>query len=76
MQFSRLSGGTACYVDHYLDDFVTFGIAGSDDCAQSLETIQRVCHALGVPLATEKMEGPAARLVFFSIEIDTVAEGP
>ena len=33
-------------IDHYLDDFVTFGPAGSDECAQALQLICRTCDEL------------------------------
>ena len=60
-------------IDHYLDDFVTFGPAGSDECAQALQLICRTCDELGVPLALEKLEGPSTCLTFLGIEIDAHA---
>ena len=60
-------------IDHYLDDFITFGGEGSQECAQALEVIQLTCAELGVPLAMEKLEGPAPCLTFLGIEIDSVA---
>ena len=59
------------YIDHYLDDFILYGPAGSDECARQLELTLHVCDRLGVPLATEKLEGPTERLTFLGIEIDT-----
>ena len=59
------------HVDHYLDDFVTFGPAGSEECAHALQTICQTCAELGVPLAMEKLEGPSSCLTFLGIEIDT-----
>ena len=41
------------HIDHYLDDYVTFGQAGSPECARYLEIIQQTCTELGVPLAAE-----------------------
>ena len=56
-------------VDHYLDDFITWGPAGSDECKGA---ICRTCADLGVPLAMEKLEGPVTQLtLFLGIEIDT-----
>ena len=52
-------------IDHYLDDFVTMGPPDSEACARALDLIVRTCEELGVPLAAEKMEGPASRLIFF-----------
>ena len=60
-------------VDHYLDDFVTLGRSASPECSQNLRTVLAVCEELGVPLAVDKLEGPADRLTFLGIEIDTQA---
>ena len=53
---------------HYLDDFITCGPAGTDECSFNLQ----MCKHLGVPLAEEKLEGPTTALDFLSILIDTV----
>ena len=60
------------HIDHYLDDYVTFGPAGSPECAKALELMQQVCRELGVPLAMEKLEGPTTCLTFLGIEVDTM----
>ena len=60
------------YIDHYLDYYVTFGPAGSPECAKALGLIQQTCRELGVPLAMEKLEGPATCLTFLGIEVDTM----
>lgn len=60
-------------VHYYLVDVITFGPAGSEVCGWALQVIQGVCHELNVPLAVEKLEGPAAQLTFYGIEIDTEA---
>ena len=57
---------------HYLDDYITCGPAGSDECLLNLQLINDVCRHLGVPLAEEKREGPTTSLVFLGILIDTV----
>ena len=61
-------------VIHYLDDFLFVGRPQSNECGSTLHTAQAVCRTLGVPLALEKMEGPACALTFLGICIDTVAE--
>ena len=61
------------YIDHYLDDFVTFGPANSRECESAVEIICRICTKLGVPLAMDKMEGPTHCLTFLGIEVDTKA---
>ena len=57
---------------HYLDDFITCAAAGSGECAANLQLLQDLCDYLGIPLATEKVEGPSTCLTFLGIEIDTV----
>ena len=57
---------------HYLDDFLIFGSGGSNDCGVALQRALQICAYLGVPIAQKKTEGPATKLVFLGIEIDTV----
>ena len=59
------------FILHYLDDYLTTGKPESKECQQNLETIQKVCNHLGVPLKLEKIEGPTTSLVFLGILIDT-----
>ena len=54
---------------HYLDDYLTMGPL--DQCKANLELILSTCKALGVPLKTEKIEGPSTRLIFLGILLDT-----
>jgi hypothetical protein len=56
---------------YYLDDFITCGPAGSEECHLNLQLLINVCQHLGVPLA-EKLEGPTTSLVFLGILIDMV----
>ena len=55
--------GVRC-IDHYLDDYITFGAPGTGECAAALDTICRACTDLGVPLAMYKLEGPVAAAHF------------
>ena len=57
---------------HYLDDFLTIGQPNSSECHQNLQTIIQVCQFLNIPLATEKVKGPATTLEFLGILLDTV----
>ena len=54
---------------HYLDDFLLTGSETS--CAESLDLALAVCSDLGMPVAEEKLEGPATRITFLGIVIDT-----
>lgn len=58
------SGGVES-VFHYVDDFITLGRLGSDECATNLATPLQICMS-------DKCEGPATCLPFLGIEIDTV----
>ncbi len=62
-------GVSACL--HYIDDFLTFGHPGTSQCASNLNMLTSSCHELGLPLAEEKIEGPATVLTFLGIELDT-----
>ena len=61
------------FVYHYLDDFLVLGPPGSDVCQQSLNTLEKLCSHLGVPLAPHKKEGPSSILPFLGITIDTLS---
>ena len=56
---------------HYLDDFLVMGPPNSVTCKHSLELLVSECGELGVPLASEKIEGPSPILTFLGIEINT-----
>ena len=58
---------------HYLDDFLILGPAESSICQRDLTTSLTTCDDLGFPVAPEKTEGPATRLTFLGIEIDSAA---
>ena len=58
-------------VFHYLDDFLIIGNAQTGECAVHLSVLRTVFHYLGIPVAMEKLEGPATLLTFLGIEIDT-----
>ena len=60
-------------VMHYLDDFLLAGPPGSLQCARDLNTLLSSFSRLGVPVATQKLEGPTTCLTFLGIEIDTMA---
>ena len=72
LQWALLNNGVTI-VDHYLDDFITMGPAGSEVCRQNLDRILALCRELGVPLAMDKLEGPSHCLTFLGIEIDTLS---
>ncbi len=58
---------------HYLDDFLVLGAPRSKQCQGALETMISVCSELGLPLADDKIGGPATQLVFLGIELDSEA---
>ena len=58
---------------HYLDDFLFLGPPEDPTCTQSLQVALDMCQELGMPVAMDKVEGPAAQLTFLGIHIDTVA---
>ena len=57
---------------HYLDDF--FLCAGSlAECQDQMNTVQSVFNELGVPLASDKLDGPSPSLTYLGIEIDSTS---
>ena len=61
----------APHILHYLDDFLLIGPPCSPDCKHNLNSFMQLCTNLGVPLASEKIEGPSTSLTFLGITLDT-----
>ena len=59
---------------HYLDDFLIVGSPGADQCASSVQETLRVCERLGIPVAMDKLEGPATCISFLGIMLDSEAQ--
>ena len=60
-------------MEHFLDDFIFAGKAGSGVCDQLMNSLQSIYIELGIPLAHDKTLGPVTKLTFLEIEIDTVS---
>ncbi|KAM9296652.1 uncharacterized protein PAF06_017570 [Gastrophryne carolinensis] len=60
-------------VTHYLDDFFCVGPADSRVCDLLLSCMLSTFDSFGVPVATEKTEGPRTCMSFLGIEIDSQA---
>ena len=58
--------------DHYLDDYIFVG-KNKALCGFYLREAISTCTLLGVPLALEKVEGPATSITYLGIEIDSVS---
>ena len=56
---------------HYLDDFLFCAPPSSPACLQALNTAIPLCGRLGLPVADNKVEGPATRITFLGIQIDS-----
>ena len=53
------------YVDHYIDDFITAGKGGTDECSK----MHRSCEVTGTPVEPEKSIGPTTVIDFLGIEL-------
>ncbi|KAM9324247.1 LOW QUALITY PROTEIN: uncharacterized protein PAF06_000260 [Gastrophryne carolinensis] len=60
-------------VTHYLDDFFCVGPADSRVCDLLLSCMLSTFDSFGVPVASEKTEGPRTCMSFLGIEIDSQA---
>ena len=56
---------------HYLDDFLIIGESYTD-CHNQLEHALATCNNLGIPVSLSKLEGPATKITFLCINIDTI----
>lgn len=59
------------YLEHFLDDFITTGAPGSEECSHNLSLLVYLCALLNIPLAMHTQEGPSTCLIFLGIELDT-----
>ncbi len=62
----------AKWLRHYIDDFVSVGRRGTNECAEAMSIFKRTCQWLGMPLDERKEEGPSEVLTFLGLEIDTL----
>ena len=58
---------------HYLDDFLIVATPYSRQCEEDLQRLLAIFDRLHIPVAIEKLEGPAVVLIFLGIELDTQA---
>ena len=56
------------WVVHYIDEFITMGAPGSNECEMYAAMMHAACERLGLPVEPEKGEGPVTRLPFLGIE--------
>ena len=57
---------------HYLDDFLVVTAADESRGTHSLRIILEMFEQLGLPVAWDKLEGPASRLTFLGFELDSL----
>ena len=65
--------GFECLI-HYLDDYLIITPANFSECHYLLTIFLRVCKLLGIPVAFDKVEGPATLIVFLGLELDSVKQ--
>ena len=61
------------HILHYLDDYITIGPPRTPVCQHNPETLLTMAAKLGVPIVTQRTEGPVTALTFLGIKIDTVS---
>jgi hypothetical protein len=59
------------HIHHYLDDFFIAASPNTPACSRHLDTLVSLCNTLGIPLAEDKLEGPATQLEYLGILLDT-----
>ena len=61
----------ATYTEHYLDDYVTMGAAGTTECLDNLNTMMDTCSDLGFSLNPRKISQPSTVMEYLGIILDT-----
>ncbi|XP_062604845.1 uncharacterized protein LOC134266643 [Saccostrea cucullata] len=59
-------------MSHMLDDFFFIGPHRSDACQASLQRFLSICQESGIPIKSEKTEGPTTTLTIYGIEVDSI----
>ena len=59
------------FLIHYLDDFLIVGPPSSPQCAEYVTKLIAIFEQLGLPIALDKLEGPAVRLTFLGFKLDS-----
>ena len=72
LQYMIVRNG-ASFIDHYMDNFITVGSPGSEECTHNVRIMHHTCKVAGVPVEEEKSEGSATTITFLGIKIDTKA---
>ena len=60
------------WIRHYIDDFITLGAEGKEECGRNLQQMKQVCEEAGMLTEPEKEDSPATELVFLGMELDSV----
>ena len=55
----------------YLDDFLLVDPPDQPTCQESMSIMLQVCEVMGIPVATEKCEGPATCITFLGSVLDS-----
>ena len=61
----------ATYAEHYLDDYITMGSAGTTECLDNLTAMMDTCHDLGFSLNPSKICQPDTVMEYLGIILDT-----
>ena len=56
---------------HYLDDFLFGGKKGTNHCGCIMSIFKNKMAILGVPVASDKTEGPKTKICFLGLELDS-----
>ena len=59
-----------CFVMHYLDNFMLIGAPNTPKCAEDLGVLLQIFERLGLPTATNKLEGPTFYLNLLGFQMD------
>lgn len=59
-------------LSNYLDDFLFVGPSTSDECAKLMHIFSSVCKNLGVPIATDKTDGPNNYITYLGLGINSI----
>ena len=62
----------ATWVRHYVDDYITIGAPGTQECTGNISAMLAACAEANMPIEPEKNEGPATTISFLGLELDSI----
>ncbi|XP_072025655.1 uncharacterized protein [Amphiura filiformis] len=72
LEWAAKSAAATENIVHFADDFLL--VSEESSCYKLVESFEKVCDKLGVPLAKDKSVGPTTKIVYLGLQIDSIEQ--